>query len=112
MIILISIAMFLFGCFADVYTTAQNNDGIGGMKELNKKYQLPNGDADIRKLAMDKVYWFIGLMILSLALYFSGLDFTPAPSSISFAGFFAFGILTAFVGYKNYKLGNKFRSEK
>ena len=111
-IILISIAVFLIGCFADICTTAQNNDGIGGMKELNKKYQLPNGDADIRKLAIVKVYWFIGLMIGSLALYFSGLDFTPFPKSISFIGFFAFGILTLFVGYKNYRLGQKFRAKK
>lgn len=112
LIILISIAVFLLGSFADVHSTAQNNDGEGGMRELNKKYQLPNGDADIRKLARDKMIWFVGLLAVSLILYFSGLDFEPLPKAVAFSGFAFFGIITGIQGYKNYKLGQKFRAEK
>lgn len=62
-LIIIYIAIFTFGSAADILTTKANNDGDGGMFEANKRYRLPNGDADIKKLTSVKMIWFFAILI-------------------------------------------------
>ena len=57
--------------FADVYTSALNNN-FADVIEANRRYQLPSGQADIRKMAVEKAVFSGVLSGVSIVLYLFG----------------------------------------
>ena len=108
-IIIISLFIYIFGAFADVWTTWKSADGEGGIYETNKRYRLDNGDANIKRLIIDK-FWLgaICLVIVTLTML-SGLDFAPFGKSIAFVLFLAVGVLHLNVARLNWNRLKKFR---
>ena len=97
--------------FGDIYTTAINNDGSGGSVELTKRYRLPNGDANIRLLVIDKLIIFGICAAVTAAMYFSGWDFTPFSRSIAFVLFLLVGVIHLIPTFKNWKVYQKFKAK-
>lgn len=104
---IISLTIYILGAYADVWTTMESADGSGGLFEKNKRYRQPNGDANIKKLAIDK--FLLGGICLAVVLVtmFSGLDFKPFDKSICFALFLVVGVLHLNVARMNWNLLKK-----
>lgn len=98
-IICVAIAALIFA--GDVHSTLINNDNPY-IEEINRRYQLPNGLADLPKLIRDKAIAFGVLAGGSIVLFVLGAGYfavTPL-AAITF--------VTAPTVIKNYRLYRKY----